>query len=328
MNSSVQIKSHTSRTAKNKNTHILRNSEAYKNPNIIVLEKNDNAFKKEKEIIQKDILKQEEIRKYELKKINSSIATYRKRIEKAETPGQIEKLEKKLNEYLEKRENLKSGKSLELKETRGRTKEKDFIEFEFSLTKSQDHKNNNQVQKILYSAQEETQNKFKFFKELEVVTNVMHLDQFSLHTHLLCKVPKNKTIDNLLKAETKEQGLENSRSLYKSIQTFFNVTLREKLKALNLSLQEHTTGNKYLSLKKYKESQEQERLKEIKKDSSALDEIKEKMKSFKPKQTPERIERDRLEKIKKEQGIGAYLTAKKEATKEQQTQAKKFGKNK
>ena len=109
MNSSVQIKSHTSRTAKNKNTHILRNSEAYKNPNIIVLEKNDNAFKKEKEIIQKDILKQEEIRKYELKKINSSIATYRKRIEKAETPGQIEKLEKKLNEYLEKRENLKNS---------------------------------------------------------------------------------------------------------------------------------------------------------------------------------------------------------------------------
>jgi len=71
LNTSVQIKTHSTTSAKNKNTHILRNSEAYKNPNIIVLEKNDNAFKKEKEIIQKDILKQEEIRKYELKKINN-----------------------------------------------------------------------------------------------------------------------------------------------------------------------------------------------------------------------------------------------------------------
>ena len=79
MNTSVQIKTHSTTSAKNKNTHILRNSEAYKNPDILVIQKNDIAFKKEKEILQKEILKQEENRKYELKKINSSINTYKKR---------------------------------------------------------------------------------------------------------------------------------------------------------------------------------------------------------------------------------------------------------
>ena len=288
MNSSVQIKSHTSRTAKNKNTHILRNSEAYKNPNIIVLEKNDNAFKKEKEIIQKDILKQEEIRKYELKKINSSIATYRKRIEKAETPEQIEKLQKKLDEYLEKREDLKNGKSLEIKETRGKKKEKDFIEFEFALTNSNHLKENQEVRKALFEATEDTQKNFKFFKELEVVSNVMHLDQFSLHTHLLCKVPKDKTIDNLFKSEILEKGLENTRKLYKSIQTFFNETLRERLKDLNLELGTQETGKKYFGLNLYKKNQmqEQERIEEIKRDSSAMDWIKKQVEEPKKEEKP------------------------------------------
>ena len=48
MNTSVQIKTHSTTSAKNKNTHILRNSEAYKNPNILVIQKNDIAFKKER----------------------------------------------------------------------------------------------------------------------------------------------------------------------------------------------------------------------------------------------------------------------------------------
>ena len=96
MNTSVQIKTHSTTSAKNKNTHILRNSEAYKNPNILVIQKNDIAFKKEKEILQKEILQQEENRKYELKKINSSINTYKKRLELAADEKQKEKLEKKL----------------------------------------------------------------------------------------------------------------------------------------------------------------------------------------------------------------------------------------
>jgi hypothetical protein len=96
LNTSVQIKTHSTTSAKNKNTHILRNSEAYKNPNILVIQKNDIAFKKEKEILQKEILQQEENRKYELKKINSSINTYKKRLELAADEKQKEKLEKKL----------------------------------------------------------------------------------------------------------------------------------------------------------------------------------------------------------------------------------------
>ena len=329
MNTSVQIKTHSTTSAKNKNTHILRKSEAYKNKNILVIEQNDIAFKKEKEILQKEILKQEENRKYELKKINSSINTYKKRLENATDEKQKEKLEKKLNEYLEKREELKENKSSEVKETRGRKKEKHFVELEFSLTKSNSYKNNKEVQQALISSQNETIKNFKMFDKMEVVTNVMHKDQHSLHTHLLLKLPKNKTFDNLLKGEIQEQGLETGRNIYKSIQNFFNNTVREKLKALNIMLEEHTTGKKYTSLKKYKEVNPISQVAEIlqgfnRNDNSALENIR---KTFTPKQTPERIERDRLEKIKKEQGIGAYLTAKNEIENEKKTQAKKFGRN-
>ena len=330
MNTSVQIKTHSNSSAKNKNTHILRNSEAYKNPNILLLEKKEFAFKKEKEIIDKKLLKDETNRQYELKKINSSINTYKKRLELATDEKQKEKLEKKLNEYLEKREDLKQNKSSELKETRGRKKEKNFVELEFSLTRSNSYKNNKEVQQALISSQNETIKNFKMFDKMEVVTNVMHKDQHSLHTHLLLKLPKNKTFDNLLKGEIQEQGLETGRNIYKSIQNFFNNTVREKLKALNIMLEEHTTGKKYTSLKKYKEVNPISQVAEILKgfnrnDNSALENIR---KTFTPKQTPERIERDRLEKIKKEQGFGAYLTAKNEIENEKKTQAKKIGRNK
>lgn len=330
MNTSVQIKTHSNSSAKNKNTHILRNSEAYKNPNILLLVKKEFAFKKEKEIIDKKLLKDETNRQYELKKINSSISTYKKRLDQAETPQQKERLEKKLNEYLEKREQLKNSKEPEIKETRGRKKEKHFVELEFSLTKSNSYKNNKEVQQALISSQNETIKNFKMFDKMEVVTNVMHKDQHSLHSHLLLKLPKNKTFDNLLKGEIQEQGLETGRNIYKSIQNFFNNTVREKLKALNIMLEEHTTGKKYTSLKKYKEVNPISQVAEILKgfnrnDNSALENIR---KTFTPKQTPERIERDRLEKIKKEQGFGAYLTAKNEIENEKKTQAKKFGRNK
>lgn len=167
------------------------------------------------------------------------------------------------------------------------------------------------------------------FDKMEVVTNVMHKDQHSLHTHLLLKLPKNKTFDNLLKGEIQEQGLETGRNIYKSIQNFFNNTVREKLKALNIMLEEHTTGKKYTSLKKYKEVNPISQVAEIlqgfnRNDNSALESIR---KTFTPKQTPERIERDRLEKIKKEQGIGAYFSAKNESKEETKTKTKKFGKS-
>ena len=327
MNTSVQIKTHSTTSAKNKNTHILRNSEAYKNPDILVIQKNDIAFKKEKEILQKEILKQEENRKYELKKINSSINTYKKRLELATDEKQKEKLEKKLNEYLEKREDLKQNKSSELKETRGRKKEKNFVELEFSLTRSNSYKNNKEVQQALISSQNETIKNFKMFDKMEVVTNVMHKDQHSLHTHLLFKLPKNKTFDTLLKSEIVERGLETGRNVYKAIQDFFNGTVREKLKEYNLEIGTHETGKSYSGLRKYKENNPLDILQNKhldRTDNSALESIR---KSFQPKQTQEQKQKTQLEKIKKEQGFGAYLTAKNEIENEQKTASKKFGRN-
>ncbi len=327
MNTSVQIKTHSTTSAKNKNTHILRNSEAYKNPNILVIQKNDIAFKKEKEILQKEILQQEENRKYELKKINSSINTYKKRLELAADEKQKEKLEKKLNEYLEKREELKENKSSEVKETRGRKKEKHFVELEFSLTRSNSYKNKEEIQQALISSQNETIKHFKMFDDMQVVTNVMHKDQHSLHTHMLFKLPKNKTFDTLLKSEIVERGLETGRNVYKAIQDFFNRTVREKLKEYNLEIGTHETGKSYSGLRKYKENNPLDILQNKhldRTDNSALESIR---KSFQPKQTQEQKQKTQLEKIKKEQGFGAYLTAKNEIENEKKTQAKKFGRN-
>lgn len=328
MNTSIQIKTHSTTSAKNKNTHILRNSEAYKNPDILVIQKNDIAFKKEKEILQKEILKQEENRKYELKKINSSINTYKKRLELATDEKQKEKLEKKLNEYLEKREELKENKSSEVKETRGRKKEKHFVELEFSLTRSNSYKNKEEIQQALISSQNKTIKHFKMFDDMQVVTNVMHKDQYSLHTHMLFKLPKNKTFDTLLKSEILERGLKTGKNVYKAIQDFFNGTVREKLKEYNLEIGTHETGKSYSGLRKYKENnplKNQDILQEMKYDSSALESIR---KSFQPKQTQEQKQKTQLEKIKKEQGFGAYVKAKREFESEQKTVARKFGINK
>ena len=328
MNTSVQIKTHSTTSAKNKNTHILRNSEAYKNPNILVIQKNDIAFKKEKEILQKEILKQEENRKYELKKINSSINTYKKRLELATDEKQKEKLEKKLNEYFEKREDLKQNKSSEVKETRGRKKEKHFVELEFSLTRSNSYKNRDEIQQALISSQNKTIKHFKMFDDMQVVTNVMHKDQYSLHTHMLFKLPKNKTFDTLLKSEIVERGLETGRNVYKAIQDFFNRTVREKLKEYNLEIRTHETGKSYSGLRKYKENNPLDILQNKhldRTDNSALESIR---KSFQPKQTQEQKQKTQLEKIKKEQGFGAYVKAKREFESEQKTVARKFGINK
>ena len=328
MNTSVQIKTHSTTSAKNKNTHILRNSEAYKNPDILVIQKNDIAFKKEKEILQKEILKQEENRKYELKKINSSINTYKKRLELATDEKQKEKLEKKLNEYLEKREELKENKSSEVKETRGRKKEKHFVELEFSLTRSNSYKNKEEIQQALISSQNKTIKHFKMFDDMQVVTNVMHKDQHSLHTHMLFKLPKNKTFDTLLKSEILERGLKTGKNVYKAIQDFFNGTVREKLKEYNLEIGTHETGKSYSGLRKYKENNPLDILQNKhldRTDNSALESIR---KSFQPKQTQEQKQKTQLEKIKKEQGFGAYIKAKREFESEQKTVARKFGINK
>ena len=328
MNTSVQIKTHSTTSAKNKNTHILRKSEAYKNPDILVIQKNDIAFKKEKEILQKEILKQEENRKYELKKINSSINTYKKRLELATDEKQKEKLEKKLNEYLEKREELKENKSSEVKETRGRKKEKHFVELEFSLTRSNSYKNKEEIQQALISSQNETIKHFKMFDDMQVVTNVMHKDQHSLHTHMLFKLPKNKTFDTLLKSEILERGLKTGKNVYKAIQDFFNGTVREKLKEYNLEIGTHETGKSYSGLRKYKENNPLDILQNKhldRTDNSALESIR---KSFQPKQTQEQKQKTQLEKIKKEQGFGAYVKAKREFESEQKTVARKSGRNK
>lgn len=328
MNTSIQIKTHSTTSAKNKNTHILRNSEAYKNPDILVIQKNDIAFKKEKEILQKEILKQEENRKYELKKINSSINTYKKRLELATDEKQKEKLEKKLNEYLEKREELKENKSSEVKETRGRKKEKHFVELEFSLTRSNSYKNKEEIQQALISSQNKTIKHFKMFDDMQVVTNVMHKDQYSLHTHMLFKLPKNKTFDTLLKSEILERGLKTGKNVYKAIQDFFNGTVREKLKEYNLEIGTHETGKSYSGLRKYKENNPLDILQNKhldRTDNSALESIR---KSFQPKQTQEQKQKTQLEKIKKEQGFGAYVKAKREFESEQKTVARKSGRNK
>ena len=163
---------------------------------------------------------------------------------------------------------------------------------------------------------------------MQVVTNVMHKDQYSLHTHMLFKLPKNKTFDTLLKSEIVERGLETGRNVYKAIQDFFNRTVREKLKEYNLEIRTHETGKSYSGLRKYKENNPLDILQNKhldRTDNSALESIR---KSFQQKQTQEQKQKTQLEKIKKEQDFGAYIKAKREFESEQKTVARKSGRNK
>ena len=268
MNASVQFKTHSSSSGANKNTHILRNSKAYKNPNIITLFQQDKKFTKpKKEKPAKAVLKNEKERKSELKKINSAISVYTKRIEAITPPDDEEKqkrilkMQEKLKELFEKREELKQAK--EVPETRGRKQEHHYVEFEISLTNSNEYRDNIDFVATFEKLQNKLLNK-KLFDGLELITNVIHLDQYSVHSHALFKIPDGQTWNKHLKQFDKD-----GRKVYKALAKIWHSLAKDEIKKeFGIELEDLQSGKRYKSLRELKKEKPVQNLEKVEKINS------------------------------------------------------------
>lgn len=260
MNTAVQVKTHNNKSASKKNIHILREADDYKNIDIEILKKsNDYKFKDIVSPVPRADVKSEKERQSELRNINNKINTYSKRLEVFRAQNntkKIESLSKQIEELNLQKEHLKEIKSAP--ESRGKKKTQNYVEFELSITKSNEWLHNAEMQNALKRATARLQ-KTKVFKELEVVTEVLHKDQYSLHVHLLTKLPDGKTWDSILKEQvSSNKSFKNGRDIYKNISNTFQKLVKEEI--LNSKIENkhslikfsHSKGKRYFSLKEYK----------------------------------------------------------------------------
>lgn len=250
-NATVQIKTLTPRQAVNRVNENLRLGLKYDSPNIVVLEDNfaSTSFsteKKERSSTDKEIGRK-------INALRSSIKTYEKRINQTDDEKKRAKMQSKVTEYLTEISNLEGKKSGE--ETRGRKKEKHFVELIFSLTNTEP--SNHDLNNRFALAQKKYLE--MHFKQYELVTNVVHLDQHSVHSHAIVKIPKGKTwTQTLLDKKTITTLTKNNRTkkLYEALkQGYANIARHFQdfmSKELNIKFDKLKNGVFYKSLSKYK----------------------------------------------------------------------------
>lgn len=260
MNTAIQVKTHNNKSASKKNVHILRESDDYKNVDIEILKSTpDYKFQDIVSPVPRVDVKSEKQRQKELRNINNKINTYSKRLivfHEQNNTKKIESLTKQIEELNLQKEHLKEIKSTP--ESRGKKKTQNYVEFELSITKSNEWLQNGEMQNALKRAVARLQ-KTKIFKKLTVVTEVLHKDQHSLHIHLLTKLPDGKTWDSVLKEQvSSNKGFKNGRDIYKNISNTFQKLVKEEIllskipNAHSLIKFSHSKGIKYLSLREYK----------------------------------------------------------------------------
>ncbi len=270
MNTSVQIKTHTNKSASFRNVENLRESEQFKNPHIEILKRTpDYKFEDDVLSIPKADKKSEKQRQEELRKINNKINTYSKRLEIFKSQNnhkKVSSLSTQIEDLKMQKEDLKSIKTAP--ETRGKKREKNYIEFIFALTKSNQYIDNIDMQNVLKRAFERMK-KTKIIKQLEGITGALHLDQHSLHIHYIAKLPAGKSWDSIVnqgfknnpekaKKENAKEKKKISLKTYKNVQDTFQKFVREEI--LKSEIKEkvtlvhffHQKGKKYLPLSKYK----------------------------------------------------------------------------
>lgn len=296
MNTAIQIKTHTSSSAKNKSLHNERKDESIKQPDFVILQKNYFHKFNFKEPIQapkttaKHQAKEKALKK-DLATLQSKINTYNKRINEYQNrvkPNitRIDKLKEQVKEL-----ELQKSKIPELSDKRGKPQKIKYVEFELSLTNSNHLKHDKHIQNAFITALKELK-KDEIFKDLKNVSEVMHLDQHSLHIHSLNKLVNGKSWNSIVESQ-KQATDKDGRDVYSRLQNKFNSLVRENLKELNLEIEPQQKGVKYTSLKKYKEltnfkSQDKERKKTLK---QRLEEIKVKNIQPQPQQPQQNKER-------------------------------------
>lgn len=270
MNTSVQVKTHTNKSASFRNVENLRESEQFKDADIEVLLKTpDYKFEDDVVPVARADKKSEKERQAELRKVNNKINTYSKRLEVFRIQNnhkKVDSLTKQIEDLKKEKEDLKAIKSIP--ETRGKKREKNYVEFIFALTKSNQYIHNVDMQNVLKRAFERMK-KTKVIKQLTGITGAMHLDQESLHIHYITKLPAGQTWDNIVNAgfknnpeKTKKENAKEkkkiSKKTYKNIQDTFQKFVKEEI--LKSEIKEkaqlvhffHDKGKKYLPLTKYK----------------------------------------------------------------------------
>lgn len=158
----------------------------------------------------------------------------------------VSKMQEKLRELLKKREGFKEAK--EVLETRGKKQKIHFVEFELSITMSNEWKENKEFVKTFQKLQSDfLQN--RFFGELEMELNSIHLDQFSLHSHAMFKLPDGVTFDQHLRNSIHRDGREAYKILNKA---WHNVVEREMKSRFGIEIEEMQSGKRYKSLREFK----------------------------------------------------------------------------
>ena len=255
-NATIQIKTLTPRQAINRTNENLRLGTKFTSQNIVVLENNlastsFSAEKKERSQEDKEIGQK-------INALRASIKTYQKRISQTTDEKKIAKMQNKILGYEDEIQNLENQKSGN--ETRGRKKEKQFVEFIFSLTNTEP--NNSDLNNRFALAQSNFLK--KYFGSYELVTNVVHLDQTSLHAHAIVKLPKGKTWTELILKKTAQEVVfsdeqikkRSAKPIYDGLKKGYEIIARSfqnfMAKELNIKFDKLKSGVFYVSLSKYK----------------------------------------------------------------------------
>ena len=290
-NATIQIKTLTPRQAINRTNENLRLGEKFKETkNIVVLENNlaTTSFSTEK----KERSQEDKEISQKINALRASIKTYQKRISQTTDEKKIAKMQNKILGYEDEIQNLEAQKSGN--ETRGRKKEKQFVEFIFSLT------NTEPTNEDLNNRFALAQSNFlkKYFGSYELVTNAVHLDQTSLHSHAIVKLPKGKTWTELILKKTQqkveftdEQIKErSSKPIYNALKKGYETIARSfqgfMSKELNIRFDKLKSGVFYKSLSKYKKETE------FNSDLKALEASKIKKETFESTNEPKTVKND------------------------------------
>ena len=246
-NATLQIQNKSGRSAISRANENLRQGLKFSDPKIVVVANNvstTNFSQPQKLRLENDV----EISK-KINSINSSIRTYEKRILAETNPQKILKMQLKISSYKSEIAALKNQKSDV--ETRGRKKEKNFVELIMSLPGI---KPQGEIVQKFIEAQKNYLN--KFFGKAELVVNTVHLDQHSIHSHAILKIPPSVTWSEYLfkrlkvnPENTKKARTDALRQAYGTLANGFQNFMGEQL---NVRFDPLQNGIKYTGLKKYK----------------------------------------------------------------------------
>lgn len=246
-NATLQIQNKSGRSAISRANENLRQGLKFSDPKIVVVANNvstTNFSQPQKLRLENDV----EISK-KINSINLSIRTYEKRILAETNPQKILKMQLKISSYKSEIAALKNQKSGA--ETRGRKKEKNFVELIMSLPGI---KPQGEIVQKFIEAQKNYLN--KFFGKAELVVNAVHLDQHSIHSHAILKIPPSVTWSEYLfkrlkvnPENTKKARTDALRQAYGTLANGFQNFMGEQL---NVRFDPLQNGIKYTGLKKYK----------------------------------------------------------------------------